>query len=85
MATHTIPQALPPKRWRFWQRPTRRQRRLKLVETLPLGERRFVAVVNVDGRDFLVGAAPQSVALLTELINENEDLPGALYTSREVQ
>ncbi|MGH9483316.1 MAG: flagellar biosynthetic protein FliO, partial [Terriglobales bacterium] len=45
----------------------RRAQRLRLVETLPLGERRFVAVVSIDGHEFLVGATPHSLALLGEL------------------
>lgn len=85
MATHFQLNLNRARSWRFWQKATRRrQKRLRLVESLPLGERRFVAVINVDGRDFLVGAAPQSVALLTELINE-EEMAGAMLASRNVQ
>lgn len=73
MGTQTLLRGLGLKRWLFWQRPRRRERRLRLVETLALGERRFVAVLNVDGREFLVGATPQSVALLGELAGEAND------------
>jgi len=50
----------------------RRARRLQLVETLPLGERRIVAVVSLDGREFLIGATPQAIALLSEIEPELE-------------
>lgn len=54
--------------WRRWLRARpRRERRLRLVETLPLGERRFVAVVSLDGREYLVGGTPSSLALLSEI------------------
>lgn len=85
MATHFQLNLNRARGWRFWQKAIRRRpKRLRLVESLPLGERRFVAVINVDGRDFLVGAAPQSVQLLTELINE-EEMAGAMLASRNVQ
>lgn len=67
MATPALPAALDVKRW-FRVRP--RTRRLKLVETLALGDRRFVAILSVNGRELLVGATPQSVALLGELPSE---------------
>lgn len=35
--------------------------------TLPLGERRSLAVVTVEGRRLLVGLAPNNVSLVTEL------------------
>lgn len=54
---------------RQWLTKTRAQRprRLRLVESLPMGERRFVAVVSIDGHEFLVGATSHSMALLGEL------------------
>ncbi|MBI1749406.1 MAG: flagellar biosynthetic protein FliO [Acidobacteria bacterium] len=45
----------------------RRERRLSICELLPLGEKRFVAVVQVDRQQFLIGGAPNSVALLAQL------------------
>lgn len=44
-----------------------RPRRLRLCETLPLGERRFVAVVQVDDREYLIGASATQVQLLAQL------------------
>ncbi len=42
-------------------------RRLRLRETVALGEKRFVAVVEFERRRFLIGGAANSVNLLTEL------------------
>ena len=53
-------------RWR--QASARRDRRtLRLCETLSLGEKRFLAVIEVNQERFLVGSAGNSVALLTPL------------------
>jgi len=55
----------------FWQRVLRLNRRsprrLRLCESLPLGERRFVAVVEFDRARFLVGGTPSSLVLLSRL------------------
>jgi flagellar biogenesis protein FliO len=40
---------------------------LRICETAPLGDKRFVAVIQVDNERFLVGGAPNSVALLSKL------------------
>jgi flagellar biogenesis protein FliO len=42
-------------------------RRLRLCETVALGEKRFVAVVQFERSRFLIGGAPNSVVLLTTL------------------
>ena len=42
-------------------------RRLRIVETLSLGEKRFVSIVEVDGEQFLLGGSASSVALLAKL------------------
>jgi hypothetical protein len=42
-------------------------RRMRVVETLPLGEKRFVAVVRVEQREFLVGGGSSGVSLLAQL------------------
>ena len=57
---------------RAWQWLQQRQwqsqsRRLCLCETVSLGDKRFLAIVKVDGEQFLVGGAAGSVALLTRL------------------
>jgi flagellar biogenesis protein FliO len=38
-----------------------------VAETVSLGEKRFVAVVQVDGRHFLVAGGPTNIALLAQL------------------
>ena len=42
-------------------------KRLHVAETISLGEKRFVAVIKVDGREFLVGGGSSSVSLLAQL------------------
>jgi hypothetical protein len=62
----------------FWQRAralfdrvlrmsSRAPRRLRLCESLPLGERRFVAVVEFESTRFLVGGTSASLVLLARL------------------
>jgi flagellar biogenesis protein FliO len=54
--------------WERVQRFSRRApRRLRLCESLPLGERRFVAVVEFETERFLVGGTPSSMVLLSRL------------------
>ena len=54
--------------WKRVLRFSRREpRRLRLCESLPLGERRFVAVVEFDEARFLVGGTPSSLVLLSRL------------------
>lgn len=43
------------------------KKRLRVCETVSLGEKRFVAVIEVDGEQFLVGGASSSVATLARL------------------
>lgn len=65
MATHSI-HGFDLRRW--LARPhRRRQRRLRLIETLSLGERRFIGLLSIDGRELLIGATTHSLSLLTEL------------------
>jgi hypothetical protein len=42
-------------------------KRLVLSETVSLGEKRFVALVSVEGREFLIGGSGSSVSLLAKL------------------
>jgi hypothetical protein len=43
------------------------RKQLRLVETVPLGEKRFVAIIHAQGRKYLVGGGASGVALLTSL------------------
>jgi hypothetical protein len=59
--------------WRriaLWAHPE--PRRLRLCESLPLGERRFVAVIEFEKARYLVGGTPASLALLAQL-GDDED------------
>jgi len=47
-------------------------RRLRLCESLPLGERRFVAVIEFERSRFLVGGTPSSLVLLSPLEDKKE-------------
>ena len=40
-------------------------KRLRLAETVALGEKRFVAIIHAEGRKYLVGGGTSGVALLT--------------------
>jgi flagellar biogenesis protein FliO len=42
-------------------------KRLRVAATVSLGEKRFVAVIQIDGRQFLVGGGGTSVSLLAQL------------------
>jgi flagellar biogenesis protein FliO len=45
----------------------RRQRRLRLCETLSLGDKRLIALVEYENQRFLVAATPQHISLLQSL------------------
>jgi flagellar biogenesis protein FliO len=42
-------------------------RRLRLTETISLGEKRSVSIIEVDGAQYLIGSSAGSVQLLTVL------------------
>jgi flagellar biogenesis protein FliO len=42
-------------------------RRLKVTETVSLGEKRFVSILQVDGAQFLIGGSSANVSLLAIL------------------
>jgi flagellar biogenesis protein FliO len=49
------------------------ERRLRLSESLPLGDRRFVAVVQYGQARFLLGGTSSSLVLLTRLEDGSGD------------
>jgi len=55
--------------WQWFRRAvkSRKSRRLRVCETLSLGERRFLAVIEFDRQEFLVGGSGNSLALLARL------------------
>jgi flagellar biogenesis protein FliO len=48
-------------------RVSRKPRRLRLCESLSLGEKRFVAVIHYEGQQFLIGGSASSLNLLARL------------------
>lgn len=54
----------------------RAPRRLRLCESLPLGERRFVAVVEFDAARFLLGGTASSLVLLARLADAGDRAEG---------
>jgi len=55
--------------WQWTRRAVtaRKVRRLRVCETLSLGERRFLAVIEFDRQEFLVGGTGNSLVLLARL------------------
>jgi len=52
-------------------------KRLQVAATVSLGEKRFIAVIQVDGLQFLVGGGATNVALLAQL-KDNESFGNLL-------
>lgn len=55
-------------------------RRLHVAETLSLGEKRFVSIIEVDGTQYLIGGSAENVQLLSRLEDHG---PMALPTRAE--
>jgi hypothetical protein len=55
--------------WSFLQTKykTSTTKRLHVSETISLGEKRFVAIVAVEGREFLIGGGVSGMSLLAQL------------------
>jgi hypothetical protein len=49
-------------------------KRLRVAETVSLGEKRFVSIVNVEGREFLIGGGASGVTLLAQLGPAQQEL-----------
>jgi len=65
--------------WHGLLRISRRApRRLRLCESLPLGDRRFVAVVEFDQARFLVGGTSASLVLLARLESAMQEAPAPI-------
>jgi flagellar biogenesis protein FliO len=59
--------------------------RLKVEETLALGDRRFVSILKVDEERFLIALSPQGVNLMTRLDNVEAGGPPQFETALERQ
>jgi hypothetical protein len=57
-------------------------KQLRVLETVALGEKRLVAVIQADGRRFLVGGGPSGVSLLTPLDHAQKSVNGFESTAR---
>ncbi len=55
--------------------------KLRVAETISLGEKRFVSVVHVDGQRFLIGGSASNVALLTQLGAQDTSFESVLRKS----
>ena len=53
----------------------RRPRRLRLCETLSLGEKRIVALIECENQRFLVAATAQTISLLQTMSPRQEEGP----------
>jgi hypothetical protein len=42
-------------------------RRMRVAETVSLGEKRFVAILHVDGYEFLIGGGTSGISLLAQM------------------
>jgi hypothetical protein len=56
-------------------------RRIRVAETVSLGEKRFVSIVQVDGKQFLIGGSTGSVSLLAVLEGQSD---GAAWRQAQV-
>jgi hypothetical protein len=56
-------------------------KRLRVTETVALGEKRFVAIVNVEGCEFLIGGGTAGISLLAYLVPQTESTEGCLRES----
>jgi flagellar biogenesis protein FliO len=59
--------------------------RLKVEETLALGDRRFVSILKVDEERFLIALSPQGLSLMTRLDNVEAGGPPQFETALERQ
>jgi len=60
--------------WAWLMHHSRREpRSLRLCESLPLGDRRFVAVVQYERARFLVGGTSASLVMLARLGSEGDE------------
>lgn len=50
--------------------------RLRVEETLALGDRRFVSILQADGARYLISLTPQGIGLLARMDPEFQDAPG---------
>jgi flagellar biogenesis protein FliO len=59
--------------WSGWRQRSVRGKQLRVRETLSLGERRFVAVLECDERRFLIGGTGASISILADLTSAGDN------------
>lgn len=59
-------------KWLQKQNAFSQKKQLRVSDTVSLGEKRFVAVVHVEGQKFLIGGGSAGVSLLAELDTDAE-------------
>ncbi len=59
------------------------KRKIHLIETLPLGARKSLHLVEVDGQRLLLGASRENVAILTELAAADAEGAGESFSSED--
>lgn len=72
--------------WQWLERKRTQQltsRRLRVAETVSLGEKRSVSIVQVDGAQFLIGSSASSVQLLAVLDRIEPLTPAAAIEERQ--
>lgn len=58
-------------------------RRMRVIETVSLGDKRFASILQVDGAQFLIGTSATSVQLLTRLDAKAGEADSAVATVQE--
>ena len=74
------------RKWGIKRLPGSGGNRMKVEETLAMGERRFVSILKVDEERFLIASHPQGMTLLGRLeVNFEQGLETELEQQMEVQ
>ncbi len=53
---------------------SQRSRRLRIRETVSLGEKRFLCIVQIDDKEYLIGGGTTNVSMLTRLEGKAQEL-----------
>lgn len=73
------------RKWGAHKLPGSGGSRLRVEETLALGDRRFVSILKVDEERFLIALSPQGVSLMTRLDSVEAGGPGGFDQALERQ
>jgi hypothetical protein len=58
------------------------EKQLRVLETVALGDKRMVAMIQADGRRFLVGGGPSGISLLTPLDQSQKPIGEIVSSAR---